>query len=112
LNSLSEYEVDRELVRIAKSIDALVGNGDTVQVKSESEPADESDAVGPTDPVYERMRKALAEGKWAWRSIERLAAKAGVSEDVALAVLRVHPEIDLSVGRSGRQIARLRARRA
>ena len=56
------------------------------------------------------MEQALSSGKYLWRSIERLAVIGGVSESQALDILRADSAVRLSLGKSGRQIARLVAR--
>jgi hypothetical protein len=128
LNSLSPSELDAELVRIAKVIDALMdaplesadsaagstlvfeiseqGKGAESVVSREDGP--ETRGQPTESQAYEKMRRAMAEGKWAWRSIERLSIKAGISEAEAMAILRAEPEVELSRGKSGRAIARLR----
>jgi hypothetical protein len=57
-----------------------------------------------------RVRRALEGSEYRWRSIERLAAAAGVPESSALEILRADPEVRLSLGKSGRRIAGLRSR--
>jgi hypothetical protein len=57
---------------------------------------------GATD----KMMEGLHSHEYRWRSVERLASLAGVSESQALDVLRNKAEVVLSVGKSGRQIAR------
>jgi hypothetical protein len=57
-----------------------------------------------------RIREALADGKFLWRSIERLAKIAGITEAQAMEILRGDTQVVLSTGKSGRPIARLAAR--
>ena len=121
LNSLSESDVDFELVKIAKAIDRLLDAS-----------AADSDAPEPTKPpncsstleskstdgdsefddesAHERIRQALVEGKWAWRTVDVLSAKAALPPEDTIRILRSDPEIELGRGKSGRQIARLKSR--
>jgi hypothetical protein len=57
-----------------------------------------------------RMEQALEDPRYRWRSVERLSHLAGVSEADALEILRSDPNVVLSRGKSGRQIARLKSR--
>ena len=57
-----------------------------------------------------RMHEALASGEYKWRTIERLAGVAGVTDKDALAILRSDPTVVLSLSKSQRQIARLATR--
>jgi hypothetical protein len=111
LNSLNEAELDRELVRIAKTIDALASGSDDSSKSAAPQPNGPKEETEDTSPIG-RMRKVLAEGKWAWRSVDVLAAKAGISNGDALDSLRSDAEIDLGKGKSGKVIARLRSRRS
>jgi hypothetical protein len=54
-----------------------------------------------------RMRRALKDSRFDWRTVDRLADIAGVSRDLALDLLRAPPDIELGNGRSGGIIARL-----
>jgi hypothetical protein len=56
------------------------------------------------------MKQALEDPRYRWRSIERLSHLVGVPEADALNILRGDPEIVLGMGKSGRQIARLKSR--
>ena len=60
--------------------------------------------------AYKRMREALDDVNWTWRSIERLAAIGGVSEEEALEILRNDSNVVLSVGKSRRRIAKLKSK--
>jgi len=60
--------------------------------------------------ALQKMKRALADTDFRWRSIERLAIAAGLHEDDALGILRSDPEVVLGKGKSGRRIARLVSR--
>jgi TIR domain len=122
LNSLSESDTDLELVNIAKIIDQLLDTEPAVPeptppvdlgrvqetptlVTPERPTADE-----PPMGAIEKIRQALADGRYAWRSIEALAAKAALTPDQTLDLLRRDPEIELGRAKSGKAIARLWAR--
>ena len=113
LNSLSESEMDFELVKIAKTIDSTLENGDSTEGDAAQDVAVES--VGETaspadDGSKERLFAALAEGKYAWRTVDALSAKAGLEPAQTLAILRSDSDIVLSRGKSGKRIARLKSR--
>lgn len=62
--------------------------------------------------IWERMRYALLNHRYVWRSIERLALAGDTSPQQAEEVLREHlDEVVLSRGKSGRTIARHKTRR-
>ena len=129
LNSLSESEVDFELVRIAKAIDRILEPGEiqpgdkpdspecpkaleieTVVGKKTIGEQEKGDVGASDEGAREKIRQALADGKWAWRSLDALKAKAALSTDATLRILRQDPEIELGIGKSGGTIARLRTR--
>jgi hypothetical protein len=58
--------------------------------------------------AYERMKEALLDENWSYRSLDRLAIKGGVSEDEAIEILRYDPDIIFSKTKSGRKIAKLK----
>ena len=60
---------------------------------------------GPLDAV-ERIRQELAEGNWAWRSVDALATKAALTHEETLGLLEKDPVIELDRAKSGRFIAR------
>ena len=173
LNSLSDSEVDRELVRVANILESLMSGselsaGGRLALSEQSSSGDHqgtllckivteeavaaSDArltqeqfdeaiervsdAAPSDvdhtvsqvvnqllnqvpegetreqkltPEHLRMREELAGGRWAWRSIYALAAKAGLDESSALAILRADPQVVLGRAKSGRAIAKMRS---
>lgn len=60
--------------------------------------------------IGKRLREALNHPQFNWRSLERLAFEAGVSEEVAADLLRANNEVRFSKGESGNIIAGLRSR--
>jgi hypothetical protein len=66
-------------------------------------------ARDPKGAAIIRMRKALEDPDFTWRTVDRLAAIAGVSQDLALDLLRTSPDIELGQGSSGQTLARVRA---
>jgi len=60
--------------------------------------------------AYERMIEGLKDEAWTWRSIRKLASRAGVSEAEAVEILRYDPNVVFSVGQSKRKIAKLKNR--
>jgi TIR domain-containing protein len=144
LNSLSEAEVDRELVRIAKKLNALfvksasakepqvegppsgieevsVQNSLLDQIASEGrisrDDSNQAEVIASfgTDaltPAQRRLREALADSRWAWRSLHALASSAGLDDDAALEMLQADPLVRLGRAKSGKIIAQLKARAA
>lgn len=119
LNALSESEIDFELVKIAKAIDRILDanehNGsENATAAPESETEELSVETGALtakdDAVRKRIYEALADGKWAWRTVDALAAKAALPLEDTIDILRRDPEIIFGRGKTGKQIARLRSR--
>jgi len=86
-----------------------------LQEASESEPAAEPEHAvdfedGRRRAIHQIMKEALEDINWTWRSIHTLAGKAGVSEEEAADILRQDDNVKLSLGKSGRRIAKLKSR--
>jgi hypothetical protein len=64
----------------------------------------------PTTSRIQRLRDALTNHEFKWRSIDRLAAIIGTSEEETIKLVLTQPDIRLSMGKSGRQIAGLTSR--
>jgi hypothetical protein len=63
------------------------------------------------EAARQKMLAALGEGKYRWRSLDRLATVAGISTSRADSLLRAMPdEVVMGAGRQGRPLARLRSR--
>jgi hypothetical protein len=102
---------DKELEPLRDDIEvlrqALNQNPSSSRVLELPQPPVEADELAP---VRARLEQALRHSQFKWRSIERLSAIAGASEAQVLTLLRSDPDVRLSVGKSGRQIAGLRSR--
>jgi hypothetical protein len=72
-------------------------------------PAPTAPSMSPLTPL-DRMKQALEDPRYRWRSVERLSHIAGVPEADALKILRDDAAIVLGMGKSGREIARLKSR--
>lgn len=119
LNALSESDRDFELVKIAKAIDRIfeVASKPETQALLESLHPGVSSELGllhgsderSEKPMstHERLHQALAEGKSAWRSVDALSAKAGITAEETIQLLSEDPTVELGRGKSGRTIARL-----
>ncbi len=60
------------------------------------------------DAAFRRMVAAMQDDRFGWRTIERLAIDAGISENEAHQILAAHPnEVRLGKSREGKLIARL-----
>ncbi len=91
-----------ELLREAESSEPQKEKLAETHQRREIENSNEKDA-------HQRMIDALADEGWKWRSIERLAIIGGVSDDVALDILRRDSNVVFGKGKkSGRRIARLK----
>lgn len=77
-----------------------------------SKSADKKKTLDDTsiESARQRMLKALEEGKYRWRSIERLSSVAGITVTQASEILRPMQEVVFSRGKSGRTIVRLSSR--
>jgi hypothetical protein len=116
LRELSE-NLDKELDPIREEIDAVkqaveriqssIGTPKSQQIEP---PPSATHSNKQLDDAKQRIQEALKSGKYRWRSIERLAAIGGISENQTLDILRSDPEVVFSVGKSGHQIARLKSR--
>lgn len=62
------------------------------------------------DAIRARLDEALSHPSYKWRSVERLAAAAGISVNTASAILQKDERVRLSRGKSGERIAGLRSR--
>ncbi len=101
-----------ELAQLRDELAQLREEPASVGVLAPSE-GKEGPETGSPDRIQDAMRRmteGLRSTKYRWRSIGRLASIAGVPEDHALDILRSNPDVVLSVGKSGNQIARLRGR--
>jgi len=62
------------------------------------------------ESARQRMLGALEEGRYRWRSIERLSSITNISVSQAASILRPMEEVVFSRGKSGRTIVRLSSR--
>jgi len=60
--------------------------------------------------IKRRLDEALRHEKYKWRSLESVAAAAGLAEDVAADHLRADSKVVFSKGKSGNVIVGLRSR--
>jgi hypothetical protein len=60
--------------------------------------------------IWDRLRRALNHPEYEWRSLERIAIEAGVSDEVAADSLRGKEEVRFSKGRGGKIIVGLKSR--
>jgi hypothetical protein len=115
LRDLSE-SLDEEFDPLHDEIEALKEAVSALQAKAQVpssgqiEPMGEQLSEQARKDALRRMKNALTTGKWRWRSIERLAVIGAVTESQAIDILRSDPEVVLSRGKSGNQIARLKSR--
>jgi hypothetical protein len=60
--------------------------------------------------ITKRLKDALLRHRLRWRTVERVAYEAAISEDVAADLLRADPEVRFGKGKSGNVIVGLRSR--
>jgi hypothetical protein len=65
---------------------------------------------GLSELIAAQLREALGNPRYKWRTVERLAGIAGVSEDHVLSILTTLDDVRLSRSMTGHQIAGLRTR--
>lgn len=104
-----ETDITRDdLDLLQKQIDLLKEKTDPDGAEKESEEfRAQQETLGPDGEVIARLRKGLKHRRYTWRSIERLALEAGVSEDLAHELLAGQSDVKIGKGKSGRVIARL-----
>ena len=74
-----------------------------------SEPSQPARGEGSTSPVS-RMREALGDKRFRWRSLERLASVGGLNEQEAIGMLSTDPDVVLGTDKYGRRIAKQKGR--
>lgn len=95
-----------DIEALQTQIDELKAAVVVPDVAAEAPAAAEDRPADDDDVVLARMREELRSWKYKWRSIERLALLAGVSETRAHALLSQQADIQLGIGKSGRRIAK------
>lgn len=99
LKALPEVESDALLVKVAERVDALIAAVSTAPDTSRKQPDAYADA-------RRRIRKALRDPRYEWRTVRRLAVLGGVTTKEALEILRA--EKDVRLGEKLRRGARVR----
>jgi hypothetical protein len=76
---------------------------------TDQQPSSDEASAQNQDVIFRRMIAALSNSKFRWRTVERLAIEAGISEAEAHAILAAHHPNDvvLSKSKTGKTIARL-----
>lgn len=109
LSSNLDKEFDPVREQIA-SLKAALASATSTSASPVGAPAVHALTATQHDAVRGRLLDALTTSEYKWRSLERLAEIAGVSQPTVLDILRTMPEVELSVGKSNRQIAGLTKR--
>ena len=104
----------QEVATLRKKLEAADGQpvGFGVAGEPESEPSEPSQPArgeGSTSPVS-RMREALGDKRFRWRSLERLASVGGLNEQEAIGMLSTDPDVVLGTDKYGRRIAKQKGR--
>ena len=117
--TLDDFRTSMERIREAEGkIETLNAAVAELQSKAEGAPSVgiEPPRTEPAAPqgrerLWRTLEGSLSDARYRWRSTERLAIIAGVSQDEVREILREHPdEVVISHGKSGREIAGLRSR--
>ncbi len=117
--SLDDFRTSMEEIRKAEhKIEILEAAVAELQSKAEGVPSVsiEPPQPEPTAPqarerLWRTLEGSLNDARYRWRSTDRLAVIAGVSQDEVREILREHTdEVRISRGKSGREIAGLRSR--
>ena len=117
--TLDDFRTSMERIREAEGkIETLNAAVAELQSKAEGAPSVgiEPPRTEPAAPqgrerLWRTLEGSLSDARYRWRSTERLAIIAGVSQDEVREILREHPdEVVISQGKSGREIAGLRSR--
>ncbi|MCB1492209.1 MAG: hypothetical protein KDJ77_10500 [Rhodobiaceae bacterium] len=121
VEALSEQSIDDVRI-IQKKLDALEGRiaaVETVGGGAVAAPGDQTrqtptESAAPADApddgeILKRIVRAIGSSRFVWRSVERLALEAGVSEERVHDILARHhlKEVVLGKSKAGRVIARL-----
>lgn len=112
LRELSD-SLDEELDPIREDIRALKDDLEMLKERGQGKGVALQSSAGISSDktaALKRMKDALADGRFRWRSLERLAIIGALNEDNAVDLLRSDPEVVFSLGKSGRRIARLQMR--
>lgn len=106
-------KIDQELDPLRDDVEALQQAAPTrasVPTDSTGEGGTVRSQSTPRADALRVMKDALANPKFRWRSVDRLAAIAYLSEPDAAELLRSDPEVVFGFGRSKKPIAKLRSR--
>jgi hypothetical protein len=110
-----QEDIDRlknDVLRLKEQLDDGAStkglNAPIDSLPSNAQIADPSDAV--VKAQTRRLREALEDSTYKWRSIERLSSIVGSSEDEVIRLLVTQDDIRLSRSMTGHQIAGLRSR--
>ena len=79
-------------------------------VRSKSPGAGRATKLTRERAIRKRLKDALLNHRFSWRTIERVAYDAAISEDLAADLLRADPQVRFSKAKSGNVIVGLRSR--
>jgi hypothetical protein len=100
-----------EIEALKAAVAALKGGATPGQVPAVEPPTPHPLDAAEQDVARGKMLEALDSPDYLWRSLERLAVIAGISEDQAEKLLRGDRRVVLGRGKSQRKIARLKSRK-
>lgn len=100
--------VDQDFSQIQEEIDRLKEKIEALEGFTKIEAAKKERPNLNKEAGRQRIFQSLKSGEYKWRSVERLAAISGMTEDDTLLTLQNEPDILLSRGKSGRTIARMK----
>jgi hypothetical protein len=100
-----------EIEALKAAVDALKKGAAPGSVPPVEPPGPQPLTAEEEEVAREKMLEALSSDDYLWRSVERLAVIAGISQEQAQRLLRADRRVVLGTGKSQRQIARLKSRR-
>lgn len=103
----------QEVATLRKKVEAADGQPLSFGApgEEESQPPEPPQPTGeePTSP-QSRMREALDDKRFQWRSLERLASVGGLNEQEAAGILSTDADVVLGTDKYGRRIAKQKSR--
>ena len=108
--------IDKEIDPLKEEIEALKEKLQELERsntnETEQQTTGDNNSLSPQQisDAEKRIIDGLNNHKYRWRSVERLASISGINENEVLNILRSNPDVDLSMGKSKRQIAKLKNR--
>ena len=113
LHDISEH-LDREMDQVWDELEVVKGeirkfHADSPGYVKEQHPVENLPSED-RDNALKKIKESLRHSKWRWRTLERLAIIAGVTDKEALTILRGDPDVTLGRDKKNNVIAKLKHR--